>query len=162
MQELDFISPLNGEIIPLEEVNDPAISEKMLGDGFAIKPDNGKVVSPVSGVITALYPTGHAIGILSDEGYEFLIHIGVNTFKLKGEEIKVHIKAEQHVKQQELLVEFNKEKLELLGVDVTTSILFINREEFKLLKQHEYVTTADKHLFQIGENNALKTIRDGS
>jgi glucose-specific phosphotransferase system IIA component len=155
MQELDFISPLNGEIIPLEEVNDPAISEKMLGDGFAIKPDNGKVVSPVSGVITALYPTGHAIGILSDEGYEFLIHIGVNTFKLKGGEIKVHIKAEQRVRQQDLLVEFNKDKLESLGVDITTSILFINREEFKLLKQHEYVTIADKHLFQIGENNAL-------
>lgn len=155
MQELDFISPLSGEIIPLEEVNDPVISQKMLGEGFALKPENGKVVCPVNGVINALYPTGHAIGILSDEGYEFLIHIGVNTFKLNSGDIKIYIKSEQAVKQHDLLVEFNKEELESAGVDVTTSILFINREEFKLLKQHEYVTTDDKHLFQIGEKNAL-------
>lgn len=154
MQELDFTSPLSGEIIPLEEVNDPVMSQKMLGEGFAVKPENGKVVSPVNGVITALYPTGHAIGILSDEGYEFLIHIGVNTFKLKAGEIKIHIKDQQRVKQQDLLVEFNKKKLEASGVDITTSILFTNKEEFKLLKQHEYVTTKDKHLFQIGDSKA--------
>lgn len=151
MKELDFTSPLSGEIIPLEEVNDAAISQKMLGEGFAIKPENGKVVSPVNGVITALYPTGHAVGILGDEGYEFLIHIGVNTFKLNGKGIKIHTKEGQHVKQHDILVEFDKEELEALGVDITTSILFINREELKLLKQHEYVTTNDKHLFQIGE-----------
>lgn len=152
MYELDFISPLSGEIIPLEEVKDPAISEKMLGEGFALKPENGEVVSPVNGKITALYPTGHAIGILSDEGYEFLIHIGVNTFKLNAGKIKIHIKSKQAVKQHDLLVEFNKEELESLGVDITTSILFINKEEFKLLKQHEYVKVGDKHLFQIGDS----------
>lgn len=155
MRELDFISPLSGEIIPLEDVNDPAISQKMLGEGFAIKPEMGKVVSPVSGKIMALYPTGHAIAILSDDGYEFLIHIGVNTFKLKGGEFKIHIKDEQVVKQHDLLVEFNKEELESSGVDITTSILFANKEEFKLLKQYEYVTAGDKHLFQIGESNAI-------
>lgn len=154
MQELNFTSPLCGEIIPLEEVKDPAISQKMLGQGFAVKPENGKVLSPVNGVIKALYPTGHAIGILSDDGYEFLIHIGVNTFKLKDGEIKIHIKGEQHVNQHDLLVEFNKKELESLGVDITTSILFTNKEKFKLLKQHEHVTTDDKHLFQIGESNA--------
>ncbi len=155
MQELNFVSPLKGEIIPLEEVNDPAISQKMLGEGFAVKPENGQVLSPVNGTITAVYPTGHAIGILSDEGYEFLIHIGVSTFKLKGGEIKIHIKAEQHVRQHDILVEYNKKELEALGVDITTSILFINKEDFKLLKQHEYVTTDDSHLFLIGESHAV-------
>lgn len=155
MHELDFISPLCGEIIPLEEVNDPAISQKMLGEGFALKPENGKVVSPVNGKITALYPTGHAIGILSNDGYEFLIHIGVNTFKLKAGEIRIHVKIGQAVKQNDILVEFNKEELESSGIDITTSILFTNKEEFKLLKQHEYVTTDDRHLFQIGDSNAI-------
>lgn len=154
MRELDFISPLSGEIIPLEEVNDPVISQKMLGEGFAIKPDNGRVTSPVNGIITALYPTGHAIGILSDEGYEFLIHIGVNTFKLKSGAIKIHINSGQNVNQKDALVEFDKEELESMGVDVTTSILFTNREEFRLLKKHEYVKTGDKHLFEIGKSNA--------
>lgn len=154
MKELNFTPPVSGEIIPLEEVKDPAISQKMLGEGFAIRPENGKVVSPVNGVVKAVYPTGHAIGILSDDGYEFLIHIGVNTFKLKGGEIKIYIEIEQHVNQHDLLVEFDKERLESLGVDTTTSILFTNREEFKLLRQHGYVTTEDKHLFQIGESNA--------
>lgn len=155
MRELDFISPLSGEIIPLDDVNDIAISEKMLGEGFAIKPETGKVVSPVNGKIMTVYPTGHAIAILSDDGYEFLIHIGVNTFKLKGGEFKIHIKDEQNIKQNDLLVEFNKEKLEFSGVDITTSILFANKEEFKLLKQHEYVAAGDRHLFEIGESNAL-------
>lgn len=158
MKELDFVSPLNGEIIPLEEVNDTAISQKMLGEGFAIKPENGNVVSPVNGVITALYPTGHAIGILSDDGYEFLIHIGVNTFKLNNGKIKIYIKTGQRVKQNDILVEFNKEELESLGIDITTSILFTNREEFKLLKHHEYVTTKDKHFFKIGKSNAMLSL----
>ncbi|QCX34327.1 PTS glucose transporter subunit IIA [Caloramator sp. E03] len=155
MKELDFVSPLNGEIIPLEEVKDPVISQKILGEGFAIKPEDGKVVSPVNGVITALYPTGHAIGILSSDGYELLIHIGVNTFKLNNGQIKIYIKTGQYVKQNDLLVEFDKEELEALGVDITTSILFTNKEEFKLLKHHEYITTKDKHIFQIGKSNAV-------
>ena len=155
MQELNFTSPVSGEIIPLEEVNDTAISQKMLGDGFAVRPEGNKVVSPVNGVITALYPTGHAIGILSDEGYEFLIHIGVNTFKLKGGELKIHIQVEQRIQQHELLVEFDKEKLESLGVDLTTSVLFTNKENIKLLRQHEHVTKDDRHLFLIGESNAV-------
>lgn len=154
MKEINFASPLKGEIIPLEEVNDPSISQKMLGEGFAVKPEDGKVFSPVDGTITALYPTGHAIAMLSDDGYEFLIHIGVGTFKLKGGEIKIHIKPEQHVHQHDLLVEYNKDELESLGLDITTSILFINKEEFQLLKQHEYVTTDDSHLFLIGESHA--------
>jgi glucose-specific phosphotransferase system IIA component len=154
MRELNFTSPLNGEIIPLEKVNDTAISEKMLGEGFAIKPENGRVLSPVNGVVNAMYPTGHAIGILSDEGYEFLIHIGVNTFKLKEGDIKIYIQEGTRVAQQEVLVEFDKEKLEASGVDVTTSVLFVNREEFELLRQNEYVTTSDKHLFFIGESHA--------
>jgi len=155
MRELNFTSPLNGEIIPLEKVNDAAISEKMLGEGFAVRPENGRVFSPVNGVINALYPTGHAIGILSDEGYEFLIHIGVNTFKLNEGDIKIHVKDGKRVAQQEILVEFDKEELEASGVDLTTSVLFINREEFELLRQNEYVTTSDKHLFRIGESHAV-------
>lgn len=153
MRELDFISPLSGEIIPLDEVKDTAISQKMLGEGFAIKPEKGRVICPVNGVITALYHTGHAIGIVSDEGYEFLIHIGVNTFKLKSGQIKVKAKNKQHVKQNSLLAEFDKEELEAAGIDITTSILFINKEKFELLKQHEYVAAGDKHLFQIDKPN---------
>jgi len=155
MHELDFISPLNGEIIPLEEVKDPVFSQKMLGEGFAVIPQDGNVVSPVDGKITALYPTGHAIGILSSDGYEFLIHIGINTFKLSGQGFKIHISNGQQVKQHDLLIQFNKNELESQGIDLTTSVLFTNKEDFKLLRQHEYVTTEDKHLFQIGDSNVL-------
>ena len=155
MHELNFTSPIDGEIIPLEEVNDPAISEKMLGEGFAVKPNNGKVLSPVDGVVTAIYPTGHAIGIKSNDGYEFLIHVGVHTFKIQPGQIKINIKPDEHISQNQLLVEFDKDEFESRDIDITTSVLFINREEFSLLKRHQSVTTNDKHLFLISDSHAI-------
>ena len=151
MRTIDFTAPLNGFIIPLQEVKDEAISQHMLGEGFAIIPSDGHVYSPVNGVIVAMYPTGHAIGIRSDEGYEFLIHIGVNTFRLQGAGIKTHVAEGMRITQQDLLVEFDKEALEAKGVDLTTSILFTNKEKVALLNAHRPVTHFSNQLFEIGD-----------
>lgn len=151
MRIIEFTAPLNGYLIPLQEVKDEAISQHMLGEGFAIIPSDGQVYSPVNGTIIAMYPTGHAIGIRSDEGYEFLIHIGVNTFQLQGAGIHTHVKEGMRVAQQDLLVEFDKASLEAKGVDLTTSILFTNKEEIILLEMHQPVTHFSNQLFEIGE-----------
>lgn len=155
MREIDFVSPLKGYLIPLEEVKDEAISQKMLGNGFAIIPSHNEIVSPVNGKIIALYPTGHAIGIRTEEGYEILIHFGVNTFQLKGEGIEIHINDGQEIKQNELLIRFDPKRMEQNEVDTTTSILFVNREEIALKRVHEEVTTHTRHIFDIGDPNEI-------
>lgn len=77
-------APIKGNLIPLSEVSDDVFSQKMLGDGFAVKPTGQEVVAPVSGTITTLFPTKHAIGIKTAEGLEVLIHLGIDTVELKG------------------------------------------------------------------------------
>ncbi len=84
-KEIELISPMTGDIIPLEEVPDPVFSEKMMGDGIAIEPSEGKVLSPIDGKIATIFPTNHAIGLVNKEGLEILIHIGIDTVELKGE-----------------------------------------------------------------------------
>ncbi len=80
-----FVSPIEGKILPITDVPDEVFSQKMMGDGFAIEPKNGTVVSPVDGVITTVFPTKHAIGITAENGLELLIHFGIDTVNLKGE-----------------------------------------------------------------------------
>lgn len=82
-------APIKGNLIPLSEVSDDVFSQKMLGDGFAVKPTGQEVVAPVSGTITTLFPTKHAIGIKTAEGLEVLIHLGIDTVELKGEPFKL-------------------------------------------------------------------------
>ncbi|HJV45648.1 MAG TPA: glucose-specific PTS transporter subunit IIBC, partial [Bacillota bacterium] len=83
--DISFISPLEGKIIDLKDVPDQVFSQKLMGDGFAIEPSNGEVISPVNGTVVTLFPTKHAIGLVSDSGHEVLIHIGVDTVKLEGQ-----------------------------------------------------------------------------
>lgn len=90
-------SPLKGELIRIEEVPDEAFSEKMIGDGVAIKTKESKIFSPVEGEVTMVYETGHAIGITAEDGSEFMIHIGVDTVKLKGKPFKTRVKMGEKV-----------------------------------------------------------------
>ncbi|TDQ37453.1 PTS sugar transporter subunit IIA [Aureibacillus halotolerans] len=98
------VSPMSGQVVGLEEVPDPTFSEKMMGDGVAIKPDSGEVVSPVDGEILQLFPTKHAIGIQSVSGIEYLIHIGLETVALEGEGFEAHVKQGDKVSAGDLLI----------------------------------------------------------
>ena len=89
--------PIEGEIIPLDEIPDPVFSQKMMGDGFGIIPSKGLVVSPVDGEIINVFPTKHAVGIMSKQGYEILIHVGLETVNLKGEGFTLLVKQGDHV-----------------------------------------------------------------
>ncbi len=139
-----LLSPMEGVIVPIEEVNDATFSKKLLGDGIAILPTVGKVYSPVDGKIQVMFKTGHAIGILSDKGDEILIHVGIDTVKLEGNGFTPEIKDGDQVKAGDLLLKFDIEYIMSQGYDVTTPIVVTNlsstnKKVTSLLKENESV-----------------------
>jgi glucose-specific phosphotransferase system IIBC component len=124
-----IISPLKGEIKPLAEVPDPVFAEKMMGDGFAILPEEGTVVSPVNGKIVNLFPTKHAIGILSDGGREILIHVGIDTVKLNGEGFEALVNQDDHVEVGQPLLKVDLDLVKSKAPSVITPIIFTNLQE---------------------------------
>lgn len=123
---IDFVSPMTGEIIAMEDVNDPVFSEKTIGDGFAIKIDEGDVYSPVDGVVVAVFPTNHAIGIKSDDRNEFLIHIGLDTCTHEGRGLKSFVKIDDRVSKGDKLVEVDHDYFKENNVDMTSPIIVTN------------------------------------
>jgi beta-glucoside PTS system EIICBA component len=125
-----IVSPLTGIIKPLANVDDQVFASEAMGKGIAIEPTVGKAVSPVNGVVTTVFPTGHAIGITSDEGAEILIHIGINTVQLEGKYYSPVVKQGDRVKQGDLLVNFDIEKIKEAGYPVTTPIIITNTNHY--------------------------------
>ncbi|KHF27672.1 PTS system beta-glucoside-specific EIIBCA component [Anoxybacillus sp. BCO1] len=128
------MSPLKGDVIPLSNIEDGAFSSEAMGKGVAIEPMEGKVISPVNGVVTALFQTKHAICITSDEGLEILIHIGMDTVKLEGQYFTAYVKQGDVVKIGDLLVEFDINKIKEAGYEVITPIVITNSEKFLEIK----------------------------
>ncbi|WP_182201497.1 beta-glucoside-specific PTS transporter subunit IIABC [Paraliobacillus salinarum] len=124
------VSPIIGEVVPLNKVNDSAFSTGAMGKGIAITPTEGKVYSPVSGKVTTLFHTKHAIGLTSNEQVEVLIHIGLNTVKLDGKHFTTHVKQDDYVEQGQLLLEFDIKAIETEGYEVTTPIIITNSSDY--------------------------------
>ncbi|WP_096199961.1 glucose-specific PTS transporter subunit IIBC [Bacillus sp. FJAT-45350] len=147
----EFVSPIKGKIIPLEKVPDQVFSQKMMGDGFAIEPTEGIVVSPVDGKIVNLFPTKHAIGIESNEGIEILIHFGIDTVNLKGEGFETFVKQGDEVTSGQKLLGVNIEYVSRFVPSVTTPIIFTNLQEqqqLQILKEGP-VELGEKNIIQI-------------
>lgn len=125
-----LVSPLKGEVKRLSQVQDEAFSKGALGKGIAIEPTEGKIIAPVNGVLTTLFPTGHAIGITSDNGIEILIHIGMDTVKLEGKYFNPRVKQGDHIKVGQLLLEFDIKAIKAEGYSLTTPIVITNSDNF--------------------------------
>lgn len=123
-------SPIEGEVIPLSEVEDAAFSSGVLGRGIAIRPSKGVVTAPFDGTVVAIFPTGHAIGLVSDEGCEILIHIGMNTVQLEGRHFKILAEQGQKVKKGQKLITFDKEAIEKEGYSLVTPVLVTNTGDY--------------------------------
>lgn len=132
VQNEEVVSPLNGEVIALSEVKDAAFSSGALGHGVAIEPSEGKLVAPVAGTVSALFPTKHAIGITTDAGADLLIHIGMDTVQLEGKFFTAHVSQGDYVKPGQLLIEFDMEQIKEAGKPLTTPIVVTNHKEFDL------------------------------
>jgi len=127
---ISILAPINGELIPITEVSDPTFSEEMLGKGVAIRPLNGRVVSPISGTVTQLFDTYHAVSLTSDDGVEVLIHVGMDTLRLKGAHYTPHIKDGDSVKPGDLLLEFDIKAITDAGFDIVTPVVICNSDEY--------------------------------
>ncbi|MCD3244491.1 PTS transporter subunit EIIC [Clostridium botulinum C] len=128
IKNVDIINPIEGEIINITEVPDEVFSGKALGDGFAIKPKEGKVISPIDGEIAVLFPTKHAIAIKGDNGLELLVHIGIDTVNLNGEGFTTHISQGDKVKKGDLIITFDKKTIESKAKSSVTPIVITNMD----------------------------------
>jgi len=125
-EKLTVYSPVKGVVIPLKEVEDPVFSEGIMGNGVGIQPVADQVYAPVEGVVAAVFPTGHALGIQTDDGMEVLIHIGINTVELEGKGFKAFVKEGDRIKAGELLIEFKRKWIQEQGYPVTVVVLVSN------------------------------------
>ena len=127
----EVYSVADGEVIALEQVKDPVFSQKMMGDGFAVEPANGNIVSPVSGTVSSIFPTKHALGLVTEAGLEVLVHIGLDTVSLEGKPFTVHVAEGQKVTAGDLLVTADLDAIRAAGRETSTIVVFTNGDVIK-------------------------------
>ena len=127
----EVYSVADGEVIALEQVKDPVFSQKMMGDGFAVEPENGNIVSPVSGTVSSVFPTKHALGLVTEAGLEVLVHIGLDTVSLEGKPFTVHVAEGQKVAAGDLLVTADLDAIRAAGRETSTIVVFTNGDVIK-------------------------------
>ncbi|MFC9709360.1 beta-glucoside-specific PTS transporter subunit IIABC [Paenibacillus sp. NPDC056933] len=145
-QDEQVFSPITGEVKPLSEVPDPAFSEEIMGKGFAIQPSEGRVVSPINGTVFSLSKSGHAIGLVSDTGAEMLIHIGIDTVKLKGQFFSPKVQAGAKVAVGDVLMEFDREQIEKAGYTTITPVIITNMHQYESIESAGRTTIKEKEL----------------
>ena len=126
-----LMAPVSGTVMPIDQSADPVFASKALGEGVAIDPTDGVVISPCNGSVTALFPTLHAIGITSDNGAEVMVHIGINTVELKGKYFSASVKVGDKVRIGQKLVTFDKDKVIEAGYNPQTMVVVTNSPSFK-------------------------------
>ncbi|WBL14674.1 PTS sugar transporter subunit IIA [Sutcliffiella sp. NC1] len=132
-------APLTGEVVPLEEVPDPVFAEKMMGEGIAIKPTSGMVVSPVDGKIVQVFPTKHAVGIETSNGVEILIHIGLETVQMNGEGFTAHVQEGSRVSVGDKLISFDLSIVQAKAKSTITPIIITNTDLCKEIQKESVV-----------------------
>ncbi|WDQ32316.1 beta-glucoside-specific PTS transporter subunit IIABC [Paenibacillus marchantiae] len=142
----EVFSPITGEVKSLSEVPDPAFSEEIMGRGFAIQPSEGRVVSPINGTVFSLSKSGHAIGLVSDDGAEMLIHIGIDTVKLKGQFFSPKVQAGAKVAVGDVLMEFDREEIEKAGYTTITPVIITNMHQYNSIESAGRTTIKEKEL----------------
>ncbi|WP_159723751.1 PTS system trehalose-specific EIIBC component [Enterococcus sp. CSURQ0835] len=125
-------APIAGELLPLEQAKDPVFAQGMMGQGVVIEPTAGKLYAPFDGQVSLLFPTLHAIGLVSDEGVEMLIHIGIDTVKLEGKYFTAHVKQGDAVKRGQLLLEFDLTAIKAAGYETQTPVIITNAADFQV------------------------------
>lgn len=125
-----IVSPAAGKVVALKDVADPVFSSEAMGKGIAIEPVVGRIVSPVNGVVAVAYKTKHAIGLVSDQGAEILIHVGLDTVQLEGKYFTLNVKQGDKVSVGNSLIEFDIEKIKAAGYDVTTPVIITNTNSY--------------------------------
>lgn len=120
----------NGTTVALKDVPDPTFAEEMIGKGVAILPTDGKVVAPVSGTVSMVFPTNHAVGLVDENGVEVLVHIGIDTVSMKGEGFTGHVKQGDTLKAGDLMIEVDLDKVKEAGFNTIIPVIITNTPSF--------------------------------
>lgn len=131
---IEVHSPLEGQLLPANQVKDEMFAQEILGKTVAIIPESGKVVAPFDGEVSMVFDTGHALGLLGPGGVELLIHVGINTVELNGQHFTIHAKAGDQVKKGDLLLEFDIAGIQAAGYDITTLVIVSNTPVFGAIR----------------------------
>ena len=123
-------SPMDGRVISLSKVSDPVFSQGILGQGIAIKPISGYVYAPCKATVEQMFETGHAVSLLTDEGVQLLIHVGIDTVKLKGRHYTIVKNSGEKVNKGDILMEFDAEAISEEGFDTVTPVVICNPDDF--------------------------------
>ena len=140
----EVYSVADGQVVALEQVKDPVFAQKMMGDGFAVEPANGNIVSPVSGTVSSIFPTKHALGLVTEAGLEVLVHIGLDTVSLEGKPFTVHVAEGQKVVAGDLLVTADLDAIRAADRETSTVVVFTNAEAIKSVKLEQTGSLAAK------------------
>ncbi|MGN0596163.1 MAG: glucose PTS transporter subunit IIA [Ruminiclostridium sp.] len=133
-KEITLYSHLNGTVVPIENVEDDVFSQKILGEGIAVEPSEGKLYSPCNGTVDGVFDTKHAVNLVSEEGAEILLHIGIDTVKLDGKYFESHVEDGQKIKKGDLLITFDMDKIREAGFKLTTPMIICNTDDYSSFK----------------------------
>ena len=136
-KDVELYNPVDGEVIPIEDVSDPVFSQKMMGDGYGIEPTNGEIYSPIKGEVVSVFPTKHALGLKTDNGIEVLVHIGIDTVELEGSPFEVFVSEGDKVTKDTLLANVDLEALKELEKSDTVIMLMTLRLTIMVHKHME-------------------------
>lgn len=149
--DFEIVSPLHGDIISLSEIKDPVFADGAMGKGVGIIPVDGKVTAPVSGIVSTLFPTKHAIGITGDNGVEVLIHIGMDTVNLEGKGFTAHVSQGDHVNKGQLLMDVDLNVIKEAGYSSQTPVIITNTKDLKDIEITKVTTVQNgTPLFEVG------------
>ena len=157
MAELLLESPLEGELIALKEVNDPAFAGEAMGRGAAVKNPQGKVRAPFDGEVTVLFPTKHAIGLHSTAGVDLLVHVGLDTVNLEGKHFTAHVEQGAAIKKGDLLIEFDEAAIRAAGYDTTTPVVVTNAADYGRIE----ISLGEQKIASGGEEEAAPAVPAG-
>ena len=131
-------SPIKGKVKNLKDINDSAFASGALGKGVAIEPAEGKLFAPVSGTVSVLFPTNHAIGIKSDNGIEIINSYWINTVQLDGKHFTAHMKQGSHIEKGQFLIEFDGKAIKKAGYPLTTPVVVTNQDKYAISTINEH------------------------
>ena len=149
----EIYAPLNGKTVILDQVKDEMFASEAMGRTFAIEPLDGDIYAPCSGTVSALFPTGHAIGITTENGVELLIHIGINTVELNGKYFETLTEQGKKIQKGQKLIHFDADRIRSEGYEATTMLIVTNFDELKLNECERREITDNKTLLFTAEKN---------
>ena len=148
-EEVTFVSPFQGKMLSLNEVDDKVFSEGLMGDGFAVELSDGKVVAPFDGKVIMTFPTKHAYGLRRNDGVEILLHIGMDTVELKGEGFESYVELDQEISSGDVICKVDLDLVKVNHKSLVSPVVFTSGQKITLCKKDQNIKILEKDIINI-------------